>query len=280
MNKYDGLAQTILRDVGGQANIIALTHCVTRLRFKLKDERKADTEALNNTDGIVTVIRSGGQYMLVIGSHVTDVYDAVCAAVPSLRSSTARPIHKSQNVFQKLQAGFAHLFHPQTEPASLPENDENTLEPGQARILCAPVSGHVRVLSQIEDPVFSSEVLGRGCAIEPTSGEILAPADGIVEQLAETQHAVSLLCDNGLEVLIHVGMETVELHGKGYEPHVNVGEHVKQGQLLFRFDMQQIAAAGYALTTPVIVTNSDNFHSVATLVSGRVTAGQELLCVR
>ena len=83
------------------------------------------------------------------------------------------------------------------------------------QLLYAPVSGRIRALTRIKDPVFSSEVLGKGCAIEPSCGEVVAPADGIVEKIAKTHHAISLLCDNGMEVLIHVGMDTVELKGKG-----------------------------------------------------------------
>lgn len=275
MNKYDNLARTIVQNVGGEGNIITLTHCVSRLRFRLRNESKANTDVLNNTDGIVTVIRSGGQYMLVIGNHVTDVYNAVCAAGHlNISRAAARTEHRS--VFQKIRAWFSHREN--TQP-SIPQA-EDLPGNGEARILYAPVTGHIRVLDQIEDPVFSSEVLGRGCAIEPTVGEVHAPADGIISQLAETKHAVSMVCDNGLEVLIHVGMETVELKGKGYEPYVKVGDHVQKGQLLFRFDMQTISAAGYALTTPVVVSNSDNFTQVETLASGKVTAGQELLWVR
>ena len=125
--------------------------------------------------------------------------------------------------------------------------------------------------------MFSSEVLVKGCAIEPSCGEVVAPADGIVKKIAKTHHAISLLCDNGLEVLIHVGMDTVELKGKGYELFVQAGDHVQKGQLLFRFDLQAIAAAGYTLTTPVIVTNSCRFAQIELLISGRVTAGQQLL---
>lgn len=153
--------------------------------------------------------------------------------------------------------------------------DTTSAESGQ--LLYAPVTGRIRALTRIKDPVFSSEVLGKGCAIEPSCGEVVAPADGIVKKIAKTHHAVSLLCDNGLEVLIHVGMDTVELKGKGYELFVQVGDHVQKGQLLFRFDLQAIAAAGYALTTPVIVTNSSRFAQVEPLLSGRVTAGQRLL---
>lgn len=153
--------------------------------------------------------------------------------------------------------------------------DATSAESGQ--LLYAPVTGRIRALTRIKDPVFSSEVLGRGCAIEPSCGEVVAPADGIVKKIAKAHHAVSLLCDNGLEVLIHVGMDTVELKGKGYELFVQAGDHVQKGQLLFRFDLQAIAAAGYTLTTPVIVTNSSRFAQVEPLLSGRVTAGQRLL---
>ena len=145
------------------------------------------------------------------------------------------------------------------------------------QLLYAPVTGRIRALTRIKDPVFSSEVLGKGCAIEPSCGEVVAPADGIVKKIAKTHHAISLLCDNGLEVLIHVGMDTVELKGKGYELFVQAGDHVQKGQLLFRFDLQAIAAAGYTLTTPVIVTNSSRFAQIELLLSGRVTAGQQLV---
>lgn len=275
MNKYDDLARTIIQNVGGEGNILALTHCVSRLRFRLKNESKANTDALNNTKGIVTVIRSGGQYMLVIGKHVADVYDAVCAA-GHIDPGGAKAPAAHHGFWQGLVERFVHKEPQKIEPAPQAVFFSDGSE---ARILYAPVSGRIRVLDQIEDPVFSSEVLGKGCAIEPSVGEVLAPADGVISQLAETQHAVSIVCDNGLEVLIHVGMETVELKGKGYEPHVKVGDHVQKGQLLFRFDMQAIAAAGYALTTPVVISNSDSFAQVETLVSGNVRAGQELLRV-
>ena len=277
MSKYDGLARTIVQNVGGESNIVSLTHCVTRLRFHLKDESKANTDALNHTAGVVTVIRGGGQYMLVIGRHVTSVYDAVCA-VCHFHPDEKNVAVSSPKKEHGMQALLGRLFH-KKQPVSVVEQAAASSH-STIRVLCAPVSGRVRVLDQIEDPVFSSEVLGRGCAIEPSCGEIVAPADCVVVQMAETKHAISLHCDNGLEVLVHVGMETVELKGRGYEPYVREGEHVKKGQLLFKFDMQAIAAAGYALTTPVIVTNSDSFARVETVASGKVTAGQELLHVQ
>ena len=168
------------------------------------------------------------------------------------------PVTLVRSIRQRLLAHFEKStpFAPEDPAAEAAPADSGQL-------LYAPVSGRIRALTRIKDPVFSSEVLGKGCAIEPSCGEVVAPADGIVEKIAKTHHAISLQCDNGLKVLIHVGMDTVELKGKGYE--------------LFRFDMQAIAAAGYTLTTPVIVTNSSRFARIEPLLSGRVTAGQQLL---
>ena len=170
------------------------------------------------------------------------------------------------------------LAHFEKSAPFAPEAPATEAAPADSgQLLYAPVTGRIRALPRIKDPVFSSEVLGKGCAIEPSCGEVVAPADGIVKKIAKTHHAISLLCDNGLEVLSHVGMDTVELKGKGYELFVQAGDHVQKGQLLFRFDLQAIAAAGYTLTTPVIVTNSSRFAQIELLLSGRVTAGQQLL---
>ena len=135
-------------------------------------------------------------------------------------------------------------------------------------------------LEGIEDPVFSAEVLGKGCAIEPDKGEIYAPADGVILKIAESSHAVSLRCDSGVDLLIHVGMDTVERHGAGFAPQVRAGAHVHSGQLLLKFDLQKIRADGYPLTTPVVVTNSDAFSDVTVVASGNVTEGQNILLLR
>ena len=173
---------------------------------------------------------------------------------------------------------FSNLFHKkETAPEPAPAAKS---APAGDKIIGAPLEGEMLVLSEIEDPVFSSEALGKGCAIEPSKGEVVVPFDGTIEQVAETSHAVGIMGDNGLEVLIHVGMDTVELKGKGYEPKVKVGDKVKKGQLLLKFDMAAISAAGYKLTTPVIVTNTDDFASVEPIATGKVTQGQDVVLVK
>ena len=137
-------------------------------------------------------------------------------------------------------------------------------------LIASPLEGKLLPLDGIEDPVFSAEVLGKGCAIEPDKGEIYAPADGVILKIAESSHAVSLRCDSGVDLLIHVGMDT----------QVRAGEHVHSGQLLLKFDLQKIRADGYPLTTPVVVTNSDAFSDVTVVASGNVTEGQNILLLR
>ena len=172
---------------------------------------------------------------------------------------------------------FSNLFH---KKEAAPAPAAKPAAPAGDKIIYSPLEGEMRILSEIDDPVFSSEALGKGCAIEPSKGEVVAPFDGTIEQVAETSHAVGMMGDNGIEILIHVGMDTVELNGKGYEPKVKVGDKVKKGQLLLKFDMAAISAAGYKLTTPVVVTNTDDFTSVEPIATGKVTQGQDVVLVK
>ena len=143
--------------------------------------------------------------------------------------------------------------------------------------LTAPLNGTVMPLSEIKDEVFSQGVLGNGVAIEPDSGEVYAPCDGVIIEIPETLHAIGIGGDNGAEILIHVGMDTVGLNGKGFEPRVKKGDAVKQGQLLLKFDMDYIKSQGLPVTTPVIITNSDDYAEIKTEATGEVKNGDKLL---
>ena len=132
--------------------------------------------------------------------------------------------------------------------------------------------------SEVEDPTFAAEALGSGMAIEPSEGKVYAPFDGTVEMMFDTKHAVALADSNGVEVLIHVGIDTVNLAGKGYTPHVNTGDAVKKGDLLLEFDIKAIHDAGYKTTTPVIISNTDDFSAVKALkTSGEVRPGEPVI---
>lgn len=119
--------------------------------------------------------------------------------------------------------------------------------------------------------------MGQGLAIEPSAGTLYAPADGHVALVFPTGHAIGLNTDDGAEVLIHIGMDTVNLEGKGFETLVTKGQAIKAGDPLVKFDLDAIKAAGYEVTTPVIITNSKNYHNVTAIASGQVDVGQDLL---
>ena len=123
-----------------------------------------------------------------------------------------------------------------------------------------PLSGKVLPLSKVEDAVFSSGAMGNGIAIDPTDNKVYAPFDGSVEFIADTKHAVGLKSDDGVELLIHVGMDTVKMNGKGFDVKTKVNERVKEGDLLLEFDRDEIQKKGYSLITPVVITNSCNYE--------------------
>lgn len=129
--------------------------------------------------------------------------------------------------------------------------------------ISSPLSGQVKELSQATDPVFAQGVMGQGVLIEPSQGELLAPVDGIVSVLFPTKHAVGIVSDQGVEMLMHIGMDTVNLEGKGFTAHVNQGDRVKVGDKLISFDIDLIKDAGYVTETPVIITNQDQYQADA-----------------
>lgn len=129
----------------------------------------------------------------------------------------------------------------------------------------APVAGKVIKLSDIQDEAFSSGAMGEGVAIEPSEGKVYAPCDGEITAFFPTGHAVGITAKTGAEILIHVGMDTVSLDGKGFTAKARSGEKVKKGQLLLEFDMEYIKSQNLPLTTPVVVTNSDDMAEIKTV---------------
>lgn len=165
------------------------------------------------------------------------------------------------------------------KPAETAEEPAKEDADGQEKKVYAPINGEAIPSAQVDDPTFASEALGKGLAIIPSEGKVYAPFDGTVEMLFDTKHAVAVTSDDGVEVLIHVGVDTVNLKGEGYTAHTATGEKVKKGQLLLEFDMDRIKKAGYQTVTPVIVTNSDEYKNVQVVKTGSVRAGDEVLTV-
>lgn len=150
-------------------------------------------------------------------------------------------------------------------------------ESAAVRTVASPLSGILIPLEKIPDATFAEGILGPGCGIEPSGETVYAPFDGEVSQIAATCHAVGLTSSDGIELLIHVGLDTVKMNGRGFTMKVKEGQKVKAGQPLLAFDRAEIKKEGYPVTTAVIVTNGDEYSSVKILAEGEVSVGKPIL---
>ena len=180
------------------------------------------------------------------------------------------------------------LFHDEedetkTTSPDYKEADVKDIEIGQIKepdkTLTSPLSGQVMSLDKVPDAVFASGVMGKGIAIDPIEGKVVAPCDATVSAVLPSKHAIGLKTENGMELLIHVGLNTVELNGKFFECHVKTGDQVKRGQLLLTFEEEEIKKAGYPLCTPVVINNADDFGEMKIMAHENVAAGETLLYV-
>lgn len=163
-------------------------------------------------------------------------------------------------------------------PAEIADQPAPAAKDGKITI-ASPVKGEVVPLESVKDATFAQHVLGQGAAVVPVEGRVVAPADATVDTVAETGHAIGLHTAEGAELLIHIGMDTVELGGKHFAVKVRQGQAVKKGDTLIDFDMDAIKKAGYELTTPVIVTNTDDYLDVVSVKQGKVSAGDSLITI-
>lgn len=251
---YRGLAPQILERVGGEANIATMAHCATRLRLKLKDEGKADKAAIEKLPGVITVMQAGGQYQIVIGNNVPQVYEGLAAITKLGEGSDAA--------------------------ADGPKGSEALIAaPGTEVALASPVTGTVVPLAQVADKVFASAAMGSGLGIIPTDGHVYAPASGTVVAAMKTGHAFGIKTPEGVEVLVHIGLDTVHMQGEGFTTHVTRGAEVAKGDLLAVVDLDAVKKAGFDPTTVMVVTNTAKFTEVAPASAGVVSHGDETVLV-
>ena len=215
--------------------------------------------------------------------HPTVTY-AISIAVAFFVSAFMVVTFGYQGKEEKAAAAAEQQEAPKAEaaPAAAPAEaaPKAELVAGQEVVLTAPLNGTVVALEDVPDPVFSSGAVGKGAGIEPSDGasiKVVAPADGSVVVAPSSGHAYGLALDNGLEILIHVGIDTVNLEGKGFDVKVGKGDRVKAGQTLVVVDRAVIEEAGYKLVTPVLVTNYMNFAEVEVIANGSIKAGTDLV---
>lgn len=152
-------------------------------------------------------------------------------------------------------------------------------EPTFPLTLAADAKGTVVAMENIPDEVFAQGILGKCCGIEPIEGKVFAPVDGEITQAPDSGHALGIMGVGGVEVLIHVGVDTVEMKGDGFSPKVKEGDKVKKGDLLLEMDLDKIAAAGHPAVVITVVTNTDDFKDVEVVASGDVEPGADLIKV-
>ena len=146
--------------------------------------------------------------------------------------------------------------------------------------VASPIKGKTVELSQVSDPTFGECMLGKGVAILPEEGKVYAPADGEISMMFETHHAVSMVTTDGIELLIHIGLETVALKGEGFEAHVESGDQVKKGDLLLSIDLEKIKSQGYDIISPVVVCNTDDYTDVSGVLLEKVEPGDQIIKIK
>ena len=254
----DPVSAMILRGLGGKQNISDVDCCATRLRITVVDEAKVDDKLLK-ASGASGVIHKGNGIQVIYGPQVAVIKSNLVDFMESPESD--------------------HLDAP-VAPAPAAEVAAAPAKEVRSAVLGAHMTGAVVALADVADEAFASGAMGDGIAIEPTVGKLYAPADGVIETVFETKHAVGMTTDDGVELLLHIGIDTVKLGGKHFEAHVAPEQTVKKGDLLVSFDMDAIKAAGYPLTTPMIICNTDDYASINTLATGSVNHDVDLLSVQ
>ena len=257
----DPVSAQILQGLGGKANISDVDCCATRLRVTVIDPAKVSDAVLKGS-GASGVVHKGngiqviyGPQVAVIKSNLVDFMETPAAAAIGPATEAPAPA-------------------PAAAPAA-PAGDKK-----QDAVLSAPMAGTIVPMAEVKDEAFASCALGEGVAVEPAEGKLFAPADGSIDNVFDTKHAIGMTTDSGVELLLHVGIDTVKLGGQHFTAHVADDQKVKKGDLLLSFDMEAIKAAGYLCTTPMIVCNTDEYQSVTPIATGKVKPGQAVLEVK
>ena len=172
---------------------------------------------------------------------------------------------------------FCKADEEEVEQQKQKSSSEEKVSTVKREILASPLSGKVIPLSEVTDAAFSSGILGKGIAILPDKGEVKAPADGTIQAIFPTKHAIGMVTENGVELLIHIGMNTVQLEGEGFTSRISEGMKVKKGDVLVTFDKDLIEGKGYSLETPVLITNADDIVEIVETENTFVKSGDVLL---
>lgn len=241
----DNISFLIARGLGGKGNISTLECCATRLRVGVKNQNLVDKALLKE---------SGASGVIVKGDGVQVIYGPQVSVIKSRFEDYLDTI----------------------------DNDETAGNPASAADkikIYAAVTGKVIKLEDIPDDAFASGVIGYGAGVEPSINTLCAPCDGTIVKIADTKHAINFLSDEGVEILLHVGIDTVKLRGKHFKVLVEEGKKVKRGEALLNFDAAKIKNEGYSTITPIVICNSEDYSKIDVISKEKVTAGDEIIII-
>ena len=242
-------AVNIINLLGGRANIVDVDACMTRLRVTVKDADRVGTEEQWKAEGAMGLVMKGQGVQAIYGPKA------------DVLKSDIQDILDSGEVI------------PETLPSQMTETQQNTVHyKGVTEEVYSVADGQVVALEQVEDPVFAQKMMGDGFAVEPANGNIVSPVTGTVSSIFPTKHALGLVTDSGLEVLVHIGLDTVSLEGKPFTVHVSEGQKVAAGDLLVTAELDAIREAGRKTSTVVVFTNGDVLKSVKLEQTGSLAA--------
>ena len=242
-------AVNIINLLGGRANIVDVDACMTRLRVTVKDADRVGTEEEWKAEGAMGLVMKGQGVQAIYGPKA------------DVLKSDIQDILDSGEVI------------PETLPSQMTEAQQNTVHfKGVTEEVYSVADGQVIALEQVKDPVFAQKMMGDGFAVEPANGNIVSPVSGTVSSIFPTKHALGLVTEAGLEVLVHIGLDTVSLEGKPFTVHVAEGQKVAAGDLLVTADLDAIRAAGRETSTVVVFTNGDAIKSVKLEKTGSLAA--------
>ena len=245
-DKYILTADRFIEALGGKGNIDEVENCATRLRLSLNDVSLADEQALKAA-GATGVMKPGGNlYQVIYGLNVQFVKDAM----DGLMDGSIEPPARTEVESNAAAATVGGSEGSTAAPAATAVAEKTEYALVRMR---QPLQGTIVPLEDVPDSTFADRLLGGGVAIDPSGSQVVAPAAGVVSQAFPTGHAVALTLDDGAEVLIHVGLDTVKMNGEGFTVHVKNGDRVAAGQPLVDFDRSAIEAAGYKAITPVVI---------------------------
>ena len=268
-NSEYGESPLIVAGLGGKKNISDVDCCITRLRITVFDADKV-VDATLKASGASGIIKKGNGVQVIYGPKVAVIKS-------KLEEYLKDPISdiEDNSLNNSLNNNSANSVNDKTPKEN--SNSAGVL----VETIYSPIKGKIVKLENVLDEAFSSGAVGKGIAIEPSEdGKVFAPFDGVIKTAFPTKHAIGLTSDKGVELLIHIGMDTVKLDGKYFTSHIEEGQKIKKGDLLMEFDTEKIKEAGYSVITPIVITNFENYGAIEETSADSINAGDTLINIK